>query len=82
MKIHVIKLQPYQVECFQQAVEKFNKTFRNYKATVSFKELPLDDDGFVFFDVIIAMERTNPKLSASEETGLLYLGKIWGSLEN
>lgn len=67
-----ILLQPYQVPAFEVAVTKFNLNFSSSsKIETETKELPIDDDGFVFFEVFINVVKGN-------ELALLYLGKFWG----
>ena len=72
MKTFRILLQPYQVPSFENAVKQFNRNFSsNAKLDIKTKELPVDDDGFVFFEIFIDIVK-------GTELSLLYLGKFWG----
>jgi hypothetical protein len=72
MKSFRILLQPYQVPSFEVAIQKFNIHFSSsFKLETKTKELPIDDDGFVFFEVFIDIVK-------GTELALLYLGKFWG----
>jgi hypothetical protein len=72
MKPFRILLQPYQLPSFQVAIQKFQLNFKSsFEITTETKELPMDDDGFVFFEVIIKVIKGN-------ELALLYIGKFWG----
>lgn len=67
-----ILLQPYQVPAFEVAVQKYNLNFSSSsKIETETRELPIDDDGFVFFEVNINIIKGN-------ELSLLYLGNFWG----
>jgi hypothetical protein len=73
MKTYRILLQPYQLPAFEVAIKKFNLNFSSsFKIDYKTHELPIDDDGFVFFEAFII-------ISKGSDLALLYLGKFCGA---
>jgi len=70
--IYNIKLQAYQLPGFDVAVDEYNKYHKHNPIWAYYTELPMDDDGIIFFDVKIEVTNGNP-------IALFYLGKCWKS---
>jgi hypothetical protein len=65
-----ILVNPYEVTGFIEAAGMFNNDYRHMQIQVSATELPIDDDGFVFWEITIMITKGN--ISA-----LLFLGRYW-----